>query len=263
MTLTSVLDDKESKNGNSGGHFSELLKVEAKLALRTPFGIGLGIALPFAFLILFGAISNAVGGNVANSGYTVLDLYIPTIMVIGFTFIALVGLPNPLVRYREIGWLRRVSTTPVPPSRILAAQLIINLTFVLATILIVIFGSELIFGAALTVAIPYFFLSLILSIAEIFSLGLVVAAIVPTQTAQQAASGGLAFLLMFLAGLWVQPVQAGGILETIMYYSPSGAAVRVLLDSVFNQTPPLTTMLALVVYTIIFAFIATHYFRWE
>ncbi len=263
MRMTSVLNDRESKSENSGGHFFELLKVEFRLALRTPFGIGLGIVLPFVFLILFGLISSAVPGNVGNSGYTVLDLYVPTIMVIGFTFLALVGLPLPLVRYREIGWLRRVSTTPVSPSRILAAQLIINLILALATILIVIIGSELIFGATFTVAIPYFVLSVILTVAEIFSLGIVVAAIVPTQTAQQAVSGGLAFLLMFLAGLWIQPVQAGGVLETIMYYSPSGAAVRTLLDSVFNQALPYTTLVTLVVYTVVFAFIAIRYFRWE
>jgi ABC-2 type transport system permease protein len=76
-------------------------------------------------------------------------------------------------------------------------------------------------------------------------------------------TGGLFFLLLFLSGLWVQPAEVGGVLATIMYYSPVGAAVRALLYSVFNSPPPYTAIVTMIVYTIIFAFIAIRYFRWE
>ena len=254
---------EESGTKNSGGHFSELLKVEGKLALRSPIGIVTGIGLPVILLVVFSLIGNANPGNVGDTGLTIIDLYVPTIMVIGFIGTAISALPQALVRYREIGWLRRVSTTPVHPSRILAAQLIINLIVALATILIVIFGSEFIFGAPLTVGIPYFVLSIILSLAAIFSLGLVVAALAPSQAAASGISGGLFFLLLFLAGLWVQPSQVGGLLATVMYYSPVGAATRAILYSVFDQAPPYTNLVTLVVYTVIFAYIANRYFRWE
>ena len=105
----------------------------------------------------------------------------------------------------------------MPPSRLLAAQLILTLVLALAAILIVVFGSEFIFGAKLDVSIPYFVLSVVLSIAVIFSLGLVVAALIPSQSVANGASGGLVFLLMFLAGLWVPPATVGGPLATIMY----------------------------------------------
>ncbi len=258
-----TIGTQESRSKNSRGHFTELLKVEGKLALRTPAGLGTGIGLPIILLIVFGLIGNAVGGTVGNTGLTIIDLWVPTIMVIGFTGIAVSALPPTLARYREIGWLRRVSTTPVSPSRILAAQIIINLILALATILIVIFGSEFIFGAPFTVGIPYFVLSIILSIAAIFSLGLVIAALAPSQAVASALSGGLFFLMLFLSGLWIQPSQVGGLLATIMYYSPVGAAARALLYSVFNQAPPYSTIVTLVVYTAIFAFVAIRYFRWE
>lgn len=121
--------------------------------MREPYG-AFGVILPIILLALFGFISSQVLGNVGNTGLTVLDLYIPTIMVIGFISIAITSLPNILVKDREIGWFRRVSTTPVPPSRLLAAQLILNLEFALVMVLIVIFGGEIIFGAPLTVGIP-------------------------------------------------------------------------------------------------------------
>ena len=176
-----------------------------------------------------------------GSGLTVIDLYIPTLMVISFIAIA-ISLPNTLVRDREIGWLRRISTTPVHPSRLLAAQLILDL--VLAAVAIVIahcrrYGD---LRCATQRGIPFFILSLALAIAVIFSLGLIVVALAPTQTIASAAGGVLFFALLFLSGLWVQPVQVGAPLRDIMWYSPSGAAVRAILYSVFHATPPVTTL---------------------
>ncbi|HMB67436.1 MAG TPA: ABC transporter permease, partial [Candidatus Bathyarchaeia archaeon] len=111
--------------------------------------------------------------------------------------------------------------------------------------------------------IPYFVLSIVLSISVMFSLGLVVAALAPSQTVASGLSGGLFFLSLFLSGLWIQPATVGGPLATIMYYSPSGAAAQALLYSVFNAAPPVTAVVTMVVYTGLFAFIATRYFRWE
>jgi ABC-2 type transport system permease protein len=253
----------ESKRTKPRGRFSELLKFEGKLALREPTGLFVGIGLPTILLVVFGLIGKATPGNVTNTGFTVLELWIPTIIVFSFIYLGVYVLPNAMVRYREIGWLRRVSVTPAPPSRLLAAQFIINLMLALAAILIVIFGSELVFGATLDIGIPFFVLSVVLSIAALFSLGLLVASLVPSQSVVNGVGGGLSFLLLFLAGLWVQPAQVGGPLATIMYYSPSGAAAQALLYSAFNSTPPYTAIVTMIVYTVIFSLIAIRYFRWE
>ena len=246
----------------SRAQLSALLQVQAKLSFREPYALGMGIGLPVVLLVVFGVISRQVPGNVGGTGLTVIDLWVPTIKLISFIAIA-ISLPNTLVRDREIGWLRRISTTPARPSRLLAAQLIIDLVLAAVAIVIVIVGGTAIFGAPLTVGIPFFILSLVLAIAEIFSLGLVVVALVRTQTAASAVGGVLFFALLFLSGLWIQPVQVGEPLRAIMWYSPSGAAARAILYSVFNATPPVTTLVALVGYTIVFAFVAVRYFRWE
>jgi ABC-2 type transport system permease protein len=246
----------------SRGQIAALLKVQTKLSLREPHALGAGVALPVVLLVVFGWISKNVPGNVAGSGLTVIDLYIPTLMVISFIAIA-ISLPNTLVRDREIGWLRRISTTPVHPSRLLAAQLILDLVLAAVATVILIVGGTVIFGAPLTVSIPYFVLSVALAIAVFFSLGLLVVALVPTQTVASVVGGALFFPLLFLSGLWVQPVQVGEPLREIMWYSPSGAAVRAILYSVFDARPPLQTLAALVGYTVVFSFVAVRYFRWE
>jgi hypothetical protein len=48
-----------------------------------------------------------------------------------------------------------------------------------------------------------------------------------------------------------------------MYYSPSGAAARALLDAVFNSSVSYAALLTMAVYTVLFGFIAIRYFRWE
>ncbi len=246
----------------SRAQLAALLKVQAKLSLREPSGLGTGVGLPLVLLVVFGFISKNVAGNVGGSGLTVIDLYVPTLMVISFIAIA-ISLPNTLVRDRQIGWLRRLSTTPVHPSRLLAVQLIVDLVLAVAAIVILIVGGTAIFGAPLSVGIPFFILSIALALAEIFSLGLVVVALMPTQTAAQAVGGVLFFGLLFLSGLWIQPVQAGAPLRDIMWYSPSGAAVRAILYSVFHATPPWATLLTMAGYTLVFMFLAVRYFRWE
>ena len=201
----------------------------------------MGIGLPIILLVVFGLIGIAVPGNVAGTGLTIIDLYVPTLMVISFIFLGIYSLPITLVRYREMGWLRRVSTTPESPSRLLAAQLIINLVLALAAILILIFGSELIFGASLHVRYSLFCsLNRSLDCGDILSwLGCCGRGSI--TAVESAVSGVLMFLSFFLSGLWVQPAQVGGPVATIMYYSPSGAAVSALLYSVFNTAPPYTS----------------------
>jgi ABC-2 type transport system permease protein len=250
------------RSHRSLAQLAALLKVQAKLALREPYALGLGIGMPVVLVVVFGFISKKVPGNVGNSGLTIIDLYVPTLMVISFIAIA-ISLPRTMVRDREIGWLRRISTTPVHPSRLLGAQLIVDLVLAMVAVVIILVGATEIFGARLTVNIPFFILSVVLAIAVIYSLGLVVVALVRTQTQAQIVGAVLFFTLLFLSGLWIQPVQISGPLQDVMWYSPSGAAVRAILYSVFNSRPPVTTLLTLAGYTVVFAFLAIRYFRWE
>jgi ABC-2 type transport system permease protein len=240
----------------------ELLKVQAVLAVREPYALGAGIALPVGLLIVFGFIGQSVPGNVGDTGLTIIDLWTPTIMVLAFLFIA-ASLPNTLVRDREIGWLRRVSTTPLHPFWLLAAQLVLNLILAIIAIAIILVGGALLFGASLHVAILPFVAAIVLAIADLFALGLMMVALAPSQTVASTVAGAVTLALMFLSGLWIQPAQAGEPLATIMHFSPSGAAVRAVLDAAFNGGPSYAALATLVVYTLGFGYVAVRYFRWE
>ena len=235
--------------------------MEGRLSLRERY-IYVGIGLPIGLLVVFWAISTAVGGRVAGTGLTVLDLWIPTILVIGYISLAMLSMPATITRYREIGWLRRISTTPASPSMLLAAQLVLNVIVAAIVTVVVIVAGAALFGAPLRVGLEFVGVA-ILAIAEVYSLGLVIAAIAPTQQAGAYIAGGLFYPLLFLSGLWIQPVQVGGILEQIMWYSPAGAPARALLYTIFDVTPPYTTVVTMLAYTVVFALLAVRFFRWE
>lgn len=254
--MSNFFDDYAPK-----GSFLRLLRMQWRFALREPLGLGMGIIFPVLLLILFGFIGRTVGGDF--SGLSLFDLYVPTIIVIGIISIALYSVPFTLVRDRELGWLRRISTTPLSPQKLLLSLLIVNLIFGIITIIITLLGSILFFGAPLNINVFYFAISILLTIFVMFSLGLLVAAIAPTQRFAQGLIGALFYPLLFLAGLWIQPAMVGDPLRSIMYYSPAGAAVRSLLSSVFNQPLPYLELVAMVLYSVIFGSLAVKYFRWE
>jgi ABC-2 type transport system permease protein len=242
--------------------FWELIKVQGKLALREPTSIIFGIFLPVFLLIIFGKIP-AFGKIVPGTNFTTFEIYIPILMVSVLTFIGLFGLPIPIVRDREIGWLRRISTTPVSPAKLLAAQVTINL--VLATIGFVILGagSVLIFGVKIAFEIPGFVLSIVLATLAMFSLGLLITSIASSQGVAAGMGQGLLYPLLFFAGIYV-PIQIlPSSLQTIAGFTPVGAAVQAIDSSMTGTFPSAVPLLVMAAYTVFFGFIAIRYFRWE
>lgn len=246
--------------GSFHSNFFELFRLQWKLALREPYGFGLGLALPVGFMLLFGVISDYSAG-IGN--LSVIEIWLPTIIVISIFIIGVYSIPITLVRDREIGWLRRISTTPVSPARLLFAQVVINIVIAAVGISIIVLGSIYIFNASLTIGILYFGVSLLLAGWVMFSLGMKVAALATNQRILRGLNGALFFPLLILGGLWFSPLQVSNPLRSIMWYSPIGAGARSLLYANYNMFPPYMELVAMVIYAVIFTFVAARYFKWE
>lgn len=249
----------KSETAKTGRHFSVLLRIQLRLTLREPIGIGMGLIFPVLLLFLFGFISEFAP---SIDGLTVIQYWISTIIVVTLMAVGMYSIPINLVRDREIGWLRRVSTTPVSPLRLLVAQLVINVLIAVMALAIVLLGSEFIFATDLHLQVLYFPISVVLTTWIMLSLGLLVAAFAPTQRMAQGFTGGLFYPLLFFAGLWIQPEMVGEPLRSIMWYSPAGAPARSLLYSSYNAIPPYMELVAMIIYAAFFTFIAVRYFKW-
>ena len=245
------------------GAFGKVLLNEARLTWRLPVGMIGGVGIPMVLLVIFGSLPKFHTTMPGLGGLTLFDLYMPVIMVLGLAALALWGLPGPLVSYREQGILRRLSTTPVPPSWLLAAQATVQTCIAVAGLALVVGTSMVAFGSPAPKSPAGLVLSCALAIAGLFPMGLLIASVARTPNAASVI-GRLAFFpLMFFAGLWLPRALMPAVLLNVSNYTPLGAAVQAIQDSVLSGFPPAAPLLVLAAYALILGFVARRCFRWE
>ena len=107
-----------------GRGFRRLLGTELKLFLREPMLLFWGLVFPVGLLVVLGL----AGGDKPQKslgGVKLIVAYTPVVMMFVVTILALSALPAALAAYRDKGYLRRLSTTPIGAVRLLAAQVIL------------------------------------------------------------------------------------------------------------------------------------------
>ncbi len=243
--------------------FGKIVLNEARLAWRLPAGLIGGIALPLVLLIIFGEIPAFHQTQASLGGLTAFDVYVPILISFVIAILGLNSLPLPLVSYRDQGILRRLSTTPVPPSWVLAAQLVVQFCIVMTSLLILVVVSMTVFGLEAPKNPGGLVLSIVLSIAALFAIGLCIAAAARSGTAARAIGAVALYPMLFFAGLWFPRELMPVILQDISNFTPLGASVEAMQDSMQGQFPPAEPLLVLAGYALVFAFIARRYFRWE
>lgn len=243
--------------------FSRLTITELKLYLREPAGLFWGIVFPMALLVIIGSIPSSRTPSADLGGLRFIDVYVPTTIAFVLTVLALLTLPTTLATYRERGILRRLSTTPAPPSWVLAAQLAINLAVVAVTLILIIGVGRLAFAVRLPAQIIGFVLSAALAVAALLSLGLFVAAIAPSGRTATIAGTIPFYPMMFFAGLWVPRAAMPVALRHISDFLPLGAAVQALQDTTRGDWPQPLHLAVMAAYALIFGVAAVKLFRWE
>jgi ABC-2 type transport system permease protein len=243
--------------------FGQVVLNEARLTWRRPIGLIGGVGLPVVLLVIFGELPAFKQHLSAFGGGTIFDAYVPILATFGVAMLALLGLPIPLVTYRELGVLRRLSTTPVPPAWVLAAQAIVQGCVAVAGVVTVIVVSIVAFGASAPASVAGLVLSVAVTIAGLFAIGLLLAAVARTSTAANVIGRVTFFPLMFFAGLWLPRALMPSFLLDISNYTPLGAAVQAMQASMQTGFPPAAPLLVLAGYAVVFGYLARRFFRWE
>ena len=91
--------------------FGKIILNEARLTWRRPIGLIGGIGIPVVLLVFFGNLPSFQEHVASFGGLTPFDAYVPILAVFAVAMLAVLGLPIPLTTYRELGVLRRLSTT--------------------------------------------------------------------------------------------------------------------------------------------------------
>jgi ABC-2 type transport system permease protein len=214
-------------------------------------------------LILFASLPGTTKPDKNFNGLSFFQIYLPVLVALSLALLSLVALPLPLTSYRELGVLRRMRTTPVPPSWLLGAQLVLNLVMLAFVSVLVIVGGGLSSGAHLPRQVPGFLLSLVLGTVTMFAIGLWVASIARTQRAAGAIGGALLYPMMFFAGVWVPQQVMPSWLRDVSQLTGLGAAVEAMQSSIEGNFPSAIPLLVMVVWTAAFSWFAVRMFRWE
>ncbi|GIH10651.1 transport permease protein [Rhizocola hellebori] len=241
---------------------THLLRSEFRLYFRDIAAIIFGLLLSPLILIILGAIPSFREAKPELGGQSVIALYVPTMIIMAIAMVAISTMPVQLALYRERGILRRLSTTPVRPKDLLLAQAAVQFAVLLMGSLAVLLLGWVAFGVALPGNPAAFALIYILCVAAMFGIGLMLASVSGSKTAQGIGSA-VFFPLMFFAGLWVPVKVMPEALRTISSFTPLGAGVQALQDSAIGQWPQLLHIGVLLVWTALAWIGAIRMFRWS
>jgi ABC-2 type transport system permease protein len=242
--------------------FWHLARIEALLFARSAGSVVWTALIPVLAITVLGIVPGTRHHSGNYDGLSVQQVYLPILMVYVFLMSATNLLPPTLAGYRERGILRRLATTPVPPTRLLGAQGLIYAMLGLAVDFVMLVIA-LCFGVPAPRQVIGLVLSVLLVAAAMVSIGLLLTALAPNERAANALGLVAFFPLLFLAGLWVPRAKMPSALRTVSDYSPLGAGVRAVQTSLYGHWPAASPLLVLAGYAVVCGAVAARRFRWQ
>lgn len=243
---------------------TKMTTVEAKLFLRDPAAPVTVVGIPLALLLVFGLMPGSGKPSAEFGGHAPLPTLIaPMAVAILIAMLAVMMFPAAVATYREKGVLKRLSASPVPPRRLLAAQLLVNLAAAAVAILLVLGVGRIALGMALPENLGGFLLVMVLGALALFSVGTLIAALAPTNRAASGIGAAAFFPMLALGGVWVPKEQLPPVLQHVADVLPLGATINGLREAAAGNSPELLQLGSLVAFAVVCSAIAARTFRWE
>ncbi|WP_309115494.1 ABC transporter permease [Saccharothrix sp.] len=240
---------------------TKIIAIEWKLFLREPGAVAFGVLFPTVLILVLGAIPALRTPDPAFGGLRFVDGYVSTLVVIALAFLCLNKLPSTVATYREKGILRRYSTTPVHPGKLLAAQLVVNSIAAGISVLLVMVVCRLVFDVDLPHHPLGFAAACLLGTTALSALGLLIAAWSPTARAANGWAAGVFMLVMFFGGAYLPRFLLPEVLVRIGEHLPPG--VGALQEAWLGTAPSLVHLGILALTTVVAGTVAARSFRWE
>ncbi|MEV0742374.1 ABC transporter permease [Streptomyces sp. NPDC050549] len=240
-----------------------VLRAELRLFRREPGALFWILAFPTLLLVILGSIPGFRHHQADLGGLRTIDVYVPVAVLLGMIVGGLQSMPQNLTGYRERGILRRMSATPVRPSTLLSAQMVVYGTAALASALCALIVGRLAFDVRLPRQAFGYLLALLLAILAALALGAVVSALSRTTKIAGAIGSAVFFPMMFCAGVWIPVNSMPDVMARIVGCTPFGAAAEALNRAAAGSWPGWTHLGVLVAWTVLLTAGASRWFRWE
>ncbi|KUO04909.1 ABC transporter permease [Streptomyces caeruleatus] len=240
-----------------------VLRTEARLLAREPGSLFWILVFPPLLLAILGAVPAFREPQDGLDGLRVIDTYVPVAVLVGMIVAGVQSMPTGLTGYREQGILRRMSTTPVRPSALLSAQMLVHALAAALSALLALAVGRLAYDVPLPRQ-PYgYLLALVLAVLVALALGSVIAAVSRTVKIAGAVGTAVFFPMLFCAGVWL-PVQAmPDVLADVVGLTPFGAAAQALNEATAGDWPGWTHLGVMAGWTVVLSVAAARWFRWE
>jgi ABC-2 type transport system permease protein len=240
-----------------------VLRTETRLFTREPGTLFWVLVFPPLLLVAFGLIPGYRKADPELGGLRVIDVYVPSTVLVALITASLQAMPAALTGYRERGILRRMRTTPARPADLLIAQMVLHLAAALLAALLVLTLGRVVYDVALPQNPLAYVVTLALAAVAALAMGAVITSVAKTVKAATAIGMSVFFPAMFAAGIYV-PVQVlPDTVRQIVELTPFGAAAQALGEASTGSWPSWDLLAALALWAVALMATAARWFRWE
>ncbi|WP_327026280.1 ABC transporter permease [Micromonospora sp. NBC_01739] len=238
-----------------------LVGCEARMVVRDTPGLVVPLGLPLLILL---TSAGPASGQVVADGRTALEVFVlPLVVTMVVAMIGIINMPSFLAYYRRSGILRRLAVTPVSPALVLAAQTIVSVAQTLTGITVAAGVALAAFGARPPADLAVALGVLALTMAAMYALGMMVAAVAPTPNSAVAIGLVTFFLIGALGGMFGGRDNLPEPLAELGAWLPFGAAVDALSAAWTGSTIDAAPLLGLGATVLLGTLVAALLFRWE
>jgi ABC-2 type transport system permease protein len=215
------------------GLLGDQIVLEQKRFWRNPASAFFTVGFPIMFLVIFAALNSNDRieelGNIRFAQY-----YVPSIVAFGIFSGCFVNLAVMMPFRREMGLLKRVRATPLPPRVFLSAVIASTLLIGALLSIVVIVTGVAFYGVNLYVARLFpLLITFAVASASCCALGLALSSLVPNADAAPAIVNFVFFPIVFISGTFF-PVDQSSVLARIASVFP----VRHVILAVFAGFDP-------------------------
>jgi ABC-2 type transport system permease protein len=239
--------------------------LEVKIFVREPLGVVGSVAIP---VVVFIVVGRMMGGGVRTSSvwarrFVGVDL--PVFAAVLIMLSAVLSLITIVAIYREAGILKRLRATPLQPTAILGAHVLVKLLFTAITAALLMLAGRRYYPVGLDIPVVSFSLALLLSTFSVLSLGFVIASLVPTARFAQPLATLILYPMVGVSGLFVPVAALPPALRAVSHVVPLTYATS-LLRGILVGEPWSAHLIDVAVLLVVFVAgtaLSAAVFRWE
>lgn len=244
--------------------FKTMLKTELKLSLRGMDMFIFAICMPVVVIVLLGIIYGDKPAF-ADAEYTFLQQSFGAVSTIAICAGGLMGLPLVVSDYRNRKILKRLKVTPVKPITILLVEITIYCIYSLVSLALIYLVAFLFFDFQIIGSFWQFFLSFVLVMLSMFSIGMMVGGIAPNMKIASTVASILYFPMLIFSGATLPYEIMPNALQNFANILPLTQGIKLLKGTALglpidNILFPIGLMVAIIV---ICTTISLKFFKWE